>query len=85
LEEGKGFFCPTPDGNNQWRCISEYQLCDHMRDCPNAEDEHPTHCLFYSVVKHNYITSFGNNSTLPISFKLVFGGTCLSFQMLTKN
>ncbi|XP_059475769.1 uncharacterized protein LOC132196859 isoform X2 [Neocloeon triangulifer] len=64
-EEGSpGFFCPTPDTNGQWRCVTEFQLCDHMRDCPNGEDELPTHCLFYSVVNTNYILSFDPNSFL---------------------
>ncbi|CAB3366496.1 Hypothetical predicted protein [Cloeon dipterum] len=54
-EEGSpGFFCPTPDTNGQWRCVTEFQLCDHMRDCPNGEDELPTHCLFYSVIQTHF-------------------------------
>ena len=42
--------CPTPDIWNRIHCIHYYSLCDRKINCPNAEDEDPTMCLFHSVV-----------------------------------
>lgn len=41
--------CPTPDILNRIHCIDYYSLCDRRINCPNAEDEDPTMCLFHSV------------------------------------
>lgn len=27
------------------------QLCDHVRDCPDGEDEDPSQCFFYKPVR----------------------------------
>ena len=54
--------CPTPDMWNRIHCIHYYSLCDRKINCPNAEDEDPTMCLFHSVV-----SIFNTGPFLPIS------------------
>ena len=44
------FFCPTPDETGRHRCIDDENLCDRSTDCPNAEDEDPTACMFHGLV-----------------------------------
>ncbi|KAK7069035.1 hypothetical protein SK128_008013 [Halocaridina rubra] len=44
-------FCPSPTGSGEWHCIEDVELCDGISQCPNQEDESPTHCLFYNAMK----------------------------------
>jgi hypothetical protein len=48
------FYCPTPhqlnDGTHAYRCIPATQLCNHVPDCPGAEDEDLFACMFYEAV-----------------------------------
>lgn len=46
------FLCPTRNTNRYDVCITKEQLCDHIRDCPEGEDEDPQHCMFYQPVSH---------------------------------
>ncbi|XP_052811414.1 uncharacterized protein LOC128239027 [Mya arenaria] len=43
--------CPTPDRHGRIHCIKYFSLCDHRIQCPNAEDEDPTMCLFHSATE----------------------------------
>ncbi|VDP43000.1 unnamed protein product [Soboliphyme baturini] len=48
------FYCPTPfpdQLNSGWVCISFEKLCNGIPDCPGAEDEDPTHCMFYRALQ----------------------------------
>ncbi|XP_018026500.1 uncharacterized protein LOC108681930 [Hyalella azteca] len=45
------FYCPSPNEAKQWRCIDQDALCDDVPDCPNAEDEMPASCLFYTPIR----------------------------------
>ncbi|CAG7824957.1 unnamed protein product [Allacma fusca] len=45
------YFCPTPTVDGMWACVDDYQLCDGVKNCPQAEDENPTLCLFYHAVE----------------------------------
>ena len=53
--------CPTPDILNRIHCIDYYSLCDRRINCPNAEDEDPTMCLFHSVVSMLFNMNFNLN------------------------
>lgn len=33
--------------------VTDYQLCDGVKNCPNAEDESHSYCLFFRVVCHS--------------------------------
>ncbi|XP_068208569.1 LOW QUALITY PROTEIN: uncharacterized protein jeb [Palaemon carinicauda] len=44
-------YCPTPYDSGEPECIEDMQLCDGVPQCPNEEDEAPTHCLFYGALK----------------------------------
>lgn len=44
-------YCPTPYQSGEPECIEDGQLCDNNPQCPNEEDEAPTHCLFYNALK----------------------------------
>jgi hypothetical protein len=39
--------CPSRNTHRYDVCISQQQLCDHVRDCPDGEDESPSQCFFY--------------------------------------
>ena len=66
--------CPTPDILNRIHCIDYFKLCDRTIDCPNAEDEDPTMCLFHSVVSINiYFIMW------PVSMFISFCGQYRSF------
>uniref|UniRef100_A0A915HJJ1 Uncharacterized protein n=1 Tax=Romanomermis culicivorax TaxID=13658 RepID=A0A915HJJ1_ROMCU len=44
------FYCPTPHPQRPktgWVCIKIDDLCNTIPDCPGAEDEDPTHCMYY--------------------------------------
>ncbi|OXA51832.1 uncharacterized protein LOC118436268 [Folsomia candida] len=45
------YYCPTPSPDGRWVCLDDYQLCDGIRNCPNAEDECLHWCLFYKSLK----------------------------------
>lgn len=42
--------CPSKNAHRYDVCISREQLCDHVADCPEAEDEDPRQCFFYKPV-----------------------------------
>jgi len=44
------FACPTPDAVGRYRCVDDHVLCDGFIDCPNAEDENRSACMFYKTV-----------------------------------
>ncbi|CAD5207449.1 unnamed protein product [Bursaphelenchus okinawaensis] len=39
--------CPSRNSHRYDVCISREQLCDHIVDCPDGEDEDPKQCFFY--------------------------------------
>lgn len=39
--------CPSRNHRRYDVCITREQLCNHVRDCPDGEDEEPRHCFFY--------------------------------------
>lgn len=46
------FYCPTPNPRNfkDWTCIRIDELCNGFPDCPGAEDEDPTLCMYWLAV-----------------------------------
>ena len=46
------FFCPTPNENEEWTCVTLDQLCNTKYNCPNGEDEDETMCLFHRPVRY---------------------------------
>ncbi|KAE9552389.1 hypothetical protein FO519_004402 [Halicephalobus sp. NKZ332] len=44
------FLCPSRNSNRYDVCITKEQLCDHVRDCPDGEDEDPQTCMFYQPI-----------------------------------
>ncbi|RWS15403.1 uncharacterized protein B4U79_11268, partial [Dinothrombium tinctorium] len=49
-EDGTGrFACPSPDKLGRYRCIDDHVLCDGFIDCPNAEDEDRSSCMFFKT------------------------------------
>jgi hypothetical protein len=44
------FLCPTRNSNRYDVCITREQLCNHIVDCPDGEDEDPKHCMFYQPI-----------------------------------
>ncbi|KAK6757797.1 hypothetical protein RB195_015552 [Necator americanus] len=41
--------CPSPGPRGEWPCIRYSDLCNGQRDCPNGEDESPTHCHIHQL------------------------------------
>lgn len=39
--------CPSRNSHHYDVCITRDQLCDHVVDCPNGEDEDPQKCFIY--------------------------------------
>ncbi|KAI1701792.1 snurportin-1 [Ditylenchus destructor] len=39
--------CPSRNHRRYDVCITREQLCNHVRDCPDGEDEDSRHCFFY--------------------------------------
>uniref|UniRef100_A0A915EGH5 Uncharacterized protein n=1 Tax=Ditylenchus dipsaci TaxID=166011 RepID=A0A915EGH5_9BILA len=39
--------CPSRNTHRYDVCVTREQLCNHVRDCPDGEDEDPRHCFFY--------------------------------------
>ncbi|CAL8113932.1 unnamed protein product [Orchesella dallaii] len=47
----KQYYCPTLNKQDRHVCIDDYQLCNGVKECPNAEDENRHYCLFYKALK----------------------------------
>jgi hypothetical protein len=50
------------DDAHRWPCVREQDLCNGVADCPNADDEHPTFCLFHLAVSRGEEISINNTS-----------------------
>ncbi|XP_045595581.1 uncharacterized protein [Procambarus clarkii] len=48
---GERMFCPSPSQDGRWTCVEDVDLCDGVSQCPNGEDEAPTHCLFHTAMR----------------------------------
>ncbi|ELT94420.1 hypothetical protein CAPTEDRAFT_30388, partial [Capitella teleta] len=42
--------CPSPDQFGVYKCIDDHYVCNGRPDCPQAEDEDGTACMFHQIV-----------------------------------